>query len=55
MGAEGVAWTGSLVITARRQSEDAGSGEEGCLAMGCPYLVTEGKGVYSLEILSVFS
>lgn len=39
------------------KSEDAGSGEEGHLAMGCPYVVT-GRGrnkVYISDILSPFS
>lgn len=42
VGAEGVAWIGSLGLNSQKTSEVAGSGEEGRLAMGCPHLVTGG-------------
>lgn len=37
---EGVAWMGSLVQNSQKTSEVAGLGEERCLAIGCPHLVT---------------
>lgn len=42
VGAEGVAWRGSLGLNSQKTSEVAGSGEEGRLAMGCPHLVIGG-------------